>query len=541
MRFGDDNALHDILLKTCYVYHNIEMESKPILVGKWGAGKSAILVHSVGALSELLGEKAEEDSPIWYIGESSIEKDDLARIRQNSRDYESLKANFENIWRTEIIRRACILLDMLKPSYKYPEGSHWEYVSYISRIEFNKRPIWNRYSLSLGKGNTDESLDAILHKKTLDSINKCNIDIKINNFDVKPMIIIEPIDTPTSPIENCELKYNQIAIAEPLIYSLLNVYSQFIKFQRPFNWLKICIPWHRFKLENLDLPDRIRPYYCVIKWDKERLYNFINQRIMYEFSQQKKTIKNVEPWNELFEDTIVHRNLKPKIREGSFDFFIRHTHYRPRELLRLVRFALERQAEKDGLSEENILSDPKSHRITEATMLESIQGYFDLNTTKLFLEEVKRKYGEYVCQDMVSLLNGISVPFSSEELNRRHRRFFGNELAYFQLTELIDRLWESGIIGIELVPSSSRMSDETTKTLNDLTRIFGKGPYRAYNPVGENYSIHRWYLFDFNCEGSAANLLTAFDKNENVNIGLILHPSLKQYFFSNSNCPCPIG
>jgi len=545
MIFGDDNAIYDLLLKNCYVKHDVDLESKPIIVGKWGAGKSAILLHTVGKLSEILNEAITND-PVWYIGETAIDKEDISNIRLFSQDYEGLKAIFEKIWRCEIIRRELILLDNLRSFYNDSTGSHWDYVSYMGGRERNLPTYWHRYPSIMKGTENSELFEAILNRKTLDNIDKCHWDIvdwkKNKTLIVTPSIIIEPLDTPTSPIENSPRLPNNVPISEPLITSLLNIYYLFIKYQKPFNWLRICVPWHRFSPEKLDLPHRIQQYYSIVRWDEEKLLTFINQRIMWEFQLRKRTFKGENAWNELFEEKILHKNFKPKIRENSFCYFVRHTHYRPRELLRLVRFALEKQAKKEGISEDVILSGARSPKITEETMIESINSYFDNKIIKLFMEEAKRRYGEGPVQDMVSLLNGITIPFTPEELNRRYRRFFAGELSHSQLEELLMRLWDSGIIGIELVPDPQRSltSADLKKTLVNLMRIFGEKSYRNYNPIGENYMIHRWFLFEYNFEESPVSLLHAFG-NDNVSSSIIIHPSIKQHFYSYSNCQYPLG
>lgn len=59
MLFGDENAWNDKLLNECYVEQSKELAKKSIIIGNWGIGKSAFLLHEARFLNEAL-ERTED-------------------------------------------------------------------------------------------------------------------------------------------------------------------------------------------------------------------------------------------------------------------------------------------------------------------------------------------------------------------------------------------------------------------------------------------------------------------------------------------------
>ena len=533
MLFGNDNAIEDKLLKDCYISHSVELEDKPILIGRWGTGKSAILLHSVEKMEQKLIELHGKDDRIWFIGEGTINKASLASIKRLSKCDESFGANLEMLWQAEITRRQCILLNKLAPYYDIPDGACWEHIKYLAKKETKLGAYWKRFPqmLESSPDTIVEALNEILHDKTLNDIIYCHLDIiKYKKDTIRPIVIMEPIDTPTSQIETG-------GMAQMMVSSLLNVYYLLMKYQEPFKWLKICIPWHRYDTNNLDYPQRFGEWRGIVKWDRENLFKFLNQRILWELQNVKRPIRQKDAWYNLFEESVIHRDMRPKVKEDSFNFFIRHTHYRPRELLRIARLAVKKQANKDNISIDELLLKGK---VESKVMLDAVDDFSKNNTRDDFLSEISRMYGESYVLEIKSLLYGIAIPFTKDEIVKRYNRAFGTEISYEHLSELIQRLWECGIIGIEIGAESNFAPCDLTPILVDLDAQFGKNACGFYNSLG-NSIMPKWYLFEYNLLRDPVDLLRTFENDAKIRIRLVLHPGLKNYFYATIDSPCPIG
>jgi hypothetical protein len=57
--FGADDALLDDLLKDCYINKSIQFS--PIIIGRWGIGKSAVALHCTENLDRIIQKLTKED------------------------------------------------------------------------------------------------------------------------------------------------------------------------------------------------------------------------------------------------------------------------------------------------------------------------------------------------------------------------------------------------------------------------------------------------------------------------------------------------
>lgn len=211
MLFGNDNAWQDRLLDECYISHSRSKEIKPILVGRWGIGKSATLMKLSNPLTKLLKDYYEKDDKIWYLGETAIHKSMLAEIRAKTNNNIQFEAALEKLWYGEIIRRECILLDKLRFYYNNSKGNHWDDISRIANIDSSIKPLWNSIpdlltavfklleSSESATKRIQYNITNFLDKRTLEIIHMCHIDI--DESEIKPFIVIEPLDTPASALE----------------------------------------------------------------------------------------------------------------------------------------------------------------------------------------------------------------------------------------------------------------------------------------------------------------------------------------------------
>lgn len=75
--FGNENAENDHLLNACYVAPPGAKSGKPILVGRWGTGKTGYLLHTNQELEKALVSKNSRLSRIWYLDKNAIDTHSL--------------------------------------------------------------------------------------------------------------------------------------------------------------------------------------------------------------------------------------------------------------------------------------------------------------------------------------------------------------------------------------------------------------------------------------------------------------------------------
>jgi len=539
--FGDDNAVADPLLADCYVEPK-QVSARPIVTGRWGIGKTAMLFHRNKELTQLLVNNDDKDKTLWYIGENAMDLSSLARLRlEFSSDAESYKRALETLWKGEIVRTLSVLLYKLASYYGSPTGEHWNYITQIGKLESGELSIWRRIPDIVGipnivgifigadKGRMDAlksvqgALGKIFYGKTLEHLQACLRDIKGR---VKPVLVIEPVDTPLSALEGR-------GMAQPLITALLNVYcSNFIPSQDQLIDIQISIPWHRYRPKDLDFPNRFPQYVGRISWDEGSLKKFINRRIEWEFKWVGRGFAKGDVWYGLFADSVVNDHCEPGITEDSFRYILRHTHYRPRDFQRLARRAVEMQAWLSRLTTDEVLLGRGGTKVTAQAVREAVRESCP-ETMKLdFLPEVERKYSD--AYQIIKLVHGLSIPFKVGDIKKRYIREQGCEPLPSELNDIIDRLWTSGIIGVEIVPQSEQVT-------NSLRSILPEEGFRQYNLSGGRKKISRWYFFEYNWTGKPIELLNRYEKPEETNAQLVLHPRTFEQLLPTVNRECPIG
>jgi hypothetical protein len=539
--FGDENAVKDQLLCDCFV-KPMDVSERPILTGRWGVGKSAIFFHENYKLSELLEKSGEKDRLLWYIGENDLDLLALRNLQSKfGTDRERFTRALETMWKTRIIFTEAELLYKLREFYKSPMGVHWDYIAKIAKAQSATLPIWKRIpdvlSMVVGTDNgrvnafkdIQDALEKTFINKALDNLQACLKDIE--NPRVQPTIVIEPIDTPKSTLGK------EGSLAQSVVTALLNVYSStFTQSKDQLIPLRIAIPWHRYRPELLDYPQRFYSYVGPIKWDSHSLRNFINRRIEWEFKRverPKKTyIRGFDAWSILFEDYVINEHCKPKIREESFFYLLRHTHYRPRDLQRLVRMAVEKSAFLSRISVDDLLFGKDGIKVRSSAIRESPSEYCPLLMQIEFMPEVKRKFSSAVTNNIINLVSGIKVPFSVDDIKKRYQKNEGSGITPFKLNEIIDQLWTSGIIGIQVIPKSEQIADS-------FRQILGTPGFREY--LAGVKKMYRWYFFEYNLEGKPTEFMRRYENEEELDIGLVLHPSTFEHLGPNVSTECPIG
>ncbi len=536
MLFGDDNAILDPLLLHCYVQPK-EVSDKPILTGRWGIGKTAFFFHANRELSNIFKSMGCNNTELWFIGEGALDPGSLATLQSRfGINREGFKRSLELLWKAEIMRTMCMLLSKLQNHYGCATNRHWDLVSKAARTASFVQSVWERIpnlvGLLLGSDRKQEiaTLADVLGNKyckgMFDTIQDCLRDV--SNQNVQPVVLVEPLDTPLSGLEKG-------AIAQTLITALLNVYySAFAPSESQLIQVHISIPWHRYKPDELDFPQRFPEYVGYIRWSAESLKEFISRRIEWEFRRINRHFSGrvVDAWNTLFDAHVLNDECEPKIREDSFRYFLRHTHYRPRELQRLTRRTVEKHAVITHTSVDEVLQGRGGKKIPGSTIKESIREVTKETMIQGFMPEIKRKYGDDEVAVLLSLFTGISMPFTIENIKRRYSRKRDTEAGPARLNSIIEELWTSGIIGVEIIPVSE----------GKISMLSGTLPKEAlcrYTTNGKN--IFRWYLFAYNWEGDPIQLILRYEKSDEANAGFVLHPRTFQHLLPRLPKDFPIG
>lgn len=526
--FGNENAEKDPLLRDCYVNHG--PKNKQIITGRWGTGKTAHILATHKLLSETLGIINERQRRLWYLEESELNTDQIidAFYELEPRKFQR---RLKSIWIGEIYRRMAILLTTLRPIYSKTNGSNWDLVVSYSEEKAYKKTLWQQIPNALKvlklidgeQGNAIEgiqsSISALFSEEIKEAVQLCLVDIKEHN--IQPVIAIEPIDTPFSALEGEE------SLAQQVISALLNVFqSDFQYTDDQLIRLIISVPWHRYTTENINLPQKLAQYDTYISWDKTRLRNFINERIKWEFKRTGRSFSTKgrqDAWDALFKSELYNKYCTPYLYESTFEYVLRHTNYRPRELQRITRNAVEICARKINKSQEYVLKGQGGVKVDGSHIREAVSNYSRRATNDL-IDESKRRF--HHVNDITETLKGISIPFLESTLEERLPK-------EIDLSTALSTLWDSGILGVEAYccsPSHTREVIELMPSKN----------YKFHRNVA-NEELHRWYFFEYNWDGEIVELLNRYRSSDKVNLQLILHPRMFETFGVHVSNKWPIG
>ncbi len=501
---GHASAELDPILLKCSVQNHYPFEDKHILTGRWGIGKSAILILKNKRIVEILESVCPEDEDkrkyrlCWYIGEDALEHEILKIIEDEFKDVnqEFLISAFEKLWSLEIFRTYLITLSRLNKNYYGYVSAHWKEIESITvSSKFTLKNIWKDLGIinnildlnlsELGKPIKISSGDNSSHKIDEEYLEKLILKC-LNDLTEKseiPIIAVEPIETFTSNIENDN------SLAQPLINALLNTFHK--KFSpsvyNNFN-VRLSIPWHRFEKSDTRFPQKIITDVGFVKWTKKGLKEFIDKRIENAFKiSGRKFDKHSDPWYELFDKNVSFKLVTPNVEEDSFDYFLRHSHYRPRDLLMLVEYCID----------EFILQDEGYRDSVEVFRTVKISGQIIKDAFRKIGEELgkniikegKRRY-RYL-EALTKSIFGIKVPIS--------RNDFGKIISKTSLTfvEATQALWDCGILGISINTNN-----------DDVRKILESRYSKDLNVHYIQQKQSRWFWFQHLCKEDAIALIT---------------------------------
>ena len=525
--FGNENAEHDDLLFDCKIEHSaFDPYQHRIISGRWGTGKSAQLLLMNQRLSEELGKLNESDSRIWYINEQDLNFSGLfSESIKYASDMRKFSKILEEIWYPEILRRAVNILGYLDKYYGSMHEEHWNSIRKIYDKTDTAKTLWKQLPSIMKIVTSDNKSEAlkdiqsdislVFQESLFDKIQSCLKDIR--HFPIKPVIAIEPLETPNSELDR------EVSLAQEVIYALLNLFER--KFQPSNHQLLdvyIAVPKHRYKLDGINFPQKISGYKYNLQWNREALEKFINERISWEFKRVGRTkFDKKRAWYELFDRSIERDSFEIPIKEDTFDYALRFTHHRPRDIQTLSRVALQVASEITGRTKEEILKGTGGIKIRGSHLRKAIHRYRP-DACKLLGEEYRRGNPKFL--EVLSIVQGLPARFGPDKLYKKLKDTQNPH-------ETISMLWDAGILGIELYCDKDQQKFEAM--LPQETRKKDK------NIAGA--TVTRGYFFEYNFEDDIHDVLAKYKTTDPARIQFVLHPKCYDSLISRQTLKWPIG
>lgn len=532
--FGNSAAEHDPLLYECPVNPDTPDSLKPILTGRWGTGKSALILLAGRQQSESLQAVDHHLARAWYITERGIDVAALTAFQATlSGDHpRHLVRTLESVWRAHVIRAHCRTLEALARTEGRWRGDHWAFVERVAQQGDTAGTIWSQLGrvVTLITGDTErqkalssiqDAMEALLHRGAITMVDDCLRDLA-RDGKAPPVVAVEPIETPSSDFET-----GASSLATPLVTSLLNVFMNYFQPGGDAHFdVRIALPWHRYDPAALDFPQKVRQYVGRLRWSRSRLREFIDKRVQWEFRRVGRRFvarTGWDAWNELFGATIANGICLPRVQEDTFGYFLRHTHHRARDLQTLARRAVEAQADADGVSVDHVLRTAAPLR---PGVIKEIFRRENPEATRELLIEAGRKYPKI--HTLAEQLRGLAIPFAMEKLKERAER------GGVDVNQALDVLWHAGVVGVTAVPVSER-------AVSHLIAVLSEDAHMIFE--NENHERRdRWTWFEYNLEGTPTKLIEALRGLAEVEWGLVLHSKALEFFAPHSfDRSCPTG
>jgi hypothetical protein len=527
MIFGNENAEVDPLVLECYV-DNMSNGSQ-IITGRWGVGKTAFMFHATQKMAAILGKSHREHKKLWYVSESDLDSDQIVEA-YSVLDEKRFKRYLKTIWKAEIYRRATIVISALKGHYgEKAKGQHWKEIQAIAATSAAGKSIWKQLPaalslLNLIDSNKKEDLASIqsgmkevFGERLQALVQNCLRDIE--GEKIVPLIAIEPIETPFSDLE-------ENSLAQEVISELINVFQQ--EFQPDENQLLdiiISVPWQRFAHNaEVNLPQKIRQYVEFVQWTKESLKVFIENRIQWEFKRvgRQHSSRLGSSWGALFEPSVHNDYPRISFNEDSFSYVLRHTNYRPREVQRIARKAVEVCAERTGRSHDDILKGIGGIRVSGSHIRAAVMDYVD-GTARDRKSESYRRFRKL--EEVISNLKGLTIPCNPEEISERFPSSIKSQDAF-------SWLWQSGMLGLEATCEK--------KQIENMKQILPERSMKRNIDIRHNEYI-RWYFFEYNTSGDYFEIFDQYSRLEALTLKCTFHPLMFEDFAAHVDDNWPVG
>lgn len=531
--FGNENAENDELLATCYVEPPSAITGRPVLTGRWGTGKTAILIHKALELERVMRGARKNPRSVWLLNESTLDLAELRGLQRLAGSTRELERALEHVWKAEIVRAACIQLADLWKHYGSPRNPHWEHVARLSTSPGVLEPLWkNAAKLAALVLRSDDDAGVLSEiqenyrrlslSHTSEQMQLCLEDCKA--WQPQPVVAIEPIDSPTSDLET------EPGLARTLIDALLNLFqAQFQPSSSQLLNVRLSIPWHRYDVDALVSPQKVTQYLGHVTWNATQLREFINRRIEWEFRrvQRGTTPKGgQDAWRLLFGSNVKNLVCASRPREDSFGYVLRHTHHRARDLQKVARMAVEADAIRANTTVDDVLRrGGQGGRVSEHAIREAVRKfcaeYFPIRET-----EAMRRFPQL--RAIVHKLDSLQVPFTHAEFERRLR-----DLPEPPASDALDQLWDAGLVGLEITPQD----ENDIQVFKDL---LGDDCYRTYQ-LSHEHVVHKWFRFEYNSHESLMGLVRRLEGLGKASPAFVLHPLTFETLTPRTTKEYPLG
>lgn len=532
--FGDENAETDELLYECYIAPPGAVVGKPILVGKWRAGKTGLILQRNKPLSDKIALTDGASDRSWYLDETGRHDQSLVRLNEHCQgDVHLLKRLLESVWRAEICRALVRTLILLQKTHDGLVGPHWQALSRFGTTRNVAEPLWKMIPLAAGVLLGEErsrpvkdllrQVDEYGDEKTFAIVQKCIKDTEREGINV--VVAIERIETPDFELESTP------DLAQILVTCLLNVFiKDFQPSAKQRIAIQLSIPWHRYVRDEVGEPQKLFPFVGRFHWTKSSLREFINQRIEWEFRRVRRSFQRkgpVDAWSALFGEAVINRSCG-NIREESFDYILRHSQYRPRDILRMAREIVEHEVasrtssedSKSNIAIDEVLLGRGGRKISEKNIRAAVRRTAHQTAVDRIIE-AERRFP--IVRELSECIRGMAIPFSAADLKRRIESHFGPRAERIDLSEAVEKLWHSGIIGVEI-------TTHTPSAAQHISSVYSSG-VRSPTSGGRT---ERFYLFEYNADRDITQIVRGFPEeglNEqgDAEYALVLHPVMFEY------------
>jgi len=227
----------------------------------------------------------------------------------------------------------------------------------------------------------------------------------------------------------------------------------------------------------------------------------------------------------LFEKSISRtEHFEIPLIEDTFDYALRFTHHRPRDLQKLIRIAVSESARKTNRTKDDVLRGTGGYKISGKHLRKAVHAY-RRDATSLLIEEFER--GNPGFSEKVTKLQGFPASLVVDD--------FTSKLEHVGLESRLDlrALWYSGIIGIEVFCDKGQQNfqailpEEAKKTDKDIN----------------NNSITRGYFFEYNTDMDINEIIRRYrnGEEESTNVNIVFHPKTFDSIIGQQDRKWPIG
>ena len=392
--FGRWEAQHDKDLKYVYVetddFESLLLKIHTIIIGRKGSGKSA-LVQGI-KLKHL--QKYED---IVEIDAGQVEFRKLAesyKTLPRIEEFEFRRA-IRNIW-----YHAMVTSLMLKVNDKRPDADPALQPKFELIYKYLKKQGWLKKTIYDLLIDVADSLTQILHKKMGEGEEPSTFVRILANYPLQHADFKSAFWALTSIVKHSKgyvITFDNIDryfdtkgkrywyrqedlkmlryLFEGLIYAIYDLSAEEIADKL---LIKALLPTDKYEPLRLREADKIDQFVKRIFWNKEGLREFICKRIALSLGIKDASGNySADPqktWYKVFPRRI--RNIHVNRIEDSFDYILRHTLYRPRDLQihcsKIVETAL---SEKRTIDEELIRKC--LHRVTNETIVDYLHREFE--------------------------------------------------------------------------------------------------------------------------------------------------------------------